>query len=142
MDMLKVPTLRKELERITSNPEIWNQATWWDVVSSSENICGTKGCLAGNAIHNSTTFTIVECGVDDFVPQRISTGQRWDWEQAGADVLGLTEQEATILFSPSQSLYGLWVNANKFSNGEIEVPPSLYAPSWAPIEYSDDELLQ
>lgn len=143
MDMLKVPTLRKELERITDSPEIWSQATWWDVVSpkvgDSENICGTKGCLAGNAIYNSTIFEIVDCGLDDFAPERIDTGQEWGWQEAGADVLGLTEREASVLFAPGQSLYALWFNANKFSNGEIEIPPGIYPPAQPPRRVFSDE---
>lgn len=122
MDLLKVPTLRKELEFITTNRKAWNQETWLQASKISE--CGTVGCLAGNAISHSSIFK-VPILVDENIalPIRISTGKPiMSWEDAGAEVLGLSRHEASRMFGPYNSLYRLWWLANLYSNGEIDIP--------------------
>lgn len=128
MDLNKIPELRKELEFITAHRDQWYQGTWWS--ESSENSCGTVGCLAGNAVNNSSEFTIEMSPYNVPYPKEITTGREWDWTRAGAEILGLTLDEAVDMFRAANSLYHLWALANKFSKGEIEIPNDVVKPDW------------
>lgn len=123
MDMLKVPTLRKELEWITSNREAWDQCHW--LTETTETECGTVGCLAGNAVAHSSEYTFSRG--KSLYPFHIIDQMEVGWSDAAGEVLGLDHFEAADMFSAYNSLYRLWWLANKFSNGEIDIPPAIYA---------------
>lgn len=152
MDLNKVPELRKELEFITAHPEHWRQDFWWADRSEFDNYdldednpfqnassqCGTVGCLAGNAVAHSTTYFIQHESNGAFAPIHKATGHTWDWHTAGAEVLGLTHNEAQMLFSERNTLYRMWSLANEFSEYEIAIP------DYIPVDdgcrsYDDDE---
>lgn len=129
---INVPLLRKELEFITAHPEEWNQATW-----GAQTACGTVACLAGNtvihhypadALHWRKYYSYINSIVGD--PSIVELDGVKDKEgflfksvgEAAQELFGLTEYQASCLFSGSNTLRDLWEFANQFTNGEIEVP--------------------
>ena len=139
MDLNRVPELRKQLEFITSHPEHWQQQYWWADRSQWDSYddneleptpfknaeCGTVGCLAGNAVAHSDEFVIVHRGTGEYTPLRVATNHYITWQVAGAEILGLTDREANLIFSETNSLPTIWALANEFSKGEIEIPENM-----------------
>lgn len=114
--MVNVTTLRKELEFITSNPKMHDQSLF--LVKTH---CGTKGCLAGNAVANHKPELIVWENNDE-IPYLQSIG---GWFEEGAEILGLEMDQARSMFSAYNTLWDLWALAELFTNGEIEIPPNV-----------------
>lgn len=116
---IDVPLLRKELEFITAHPEHWNQDVWLEKHTE----CGTVGCLAGNTLlhtDNVTCYSNVRSRDVFYEP----LGE-WSWTWEAKKVLGLTIQQADKLFYEHNTLYDLWRLANKYTDGEIEIPLDL-----------------
>lgn len=122
--MVNVPELRKQLEFITSNREMWDQATWIDVpieVQSLEEAnlwnCGTTGCLAGwTAVANGWRPT------SNFAFTVIKGNRVMSVAGAAAEILDLTSKQADLLFHGGLSLEMLWCVAEVITDGEIMCP--------------------
>jgi hypothetical protein len=125
--MINVPLLRKELEYITAHPEEHDQLIWLRNRFEGENRCGTAGCLAGNAVLHAGRvegWTDVKYDGRKYVvgPTRYfpSGGS---WTDVGAELFGLNTDQAIDLFDETNTLRRMWRLANRFTYGEIEIPP-------------------
>lgn len=121
--VVDVARLRKELEFITAHRERWDQRTWLQ-----RTVCGTVGCLAGNAVLNAgyvPMFHIEESDATGWVVNAES--QQCSVREAARRLFGLTPEQSEKLFSPFNSLRGLWLIAEQLTDGEIQVPPELDA---------------
>jgi len=140
---INVPLLRKELEFLTAHPEQHKQSWWleWrDAVLNETIECGTKGCLAGNALlhagrlrghtHVYWTGSGYESDGTNYWPDgedyaSYAEHSALSWTRAGAALFGLTYTQADKVFYQNNTLPDLWRLANKFTNGEIEIPPEV-----------------
>jgi hypothetical protein len=116
---INVPLLRKILEHITAHPAEWNQQNW-----GLQTDCGTAFCVAGHAVA-MTGHTLVWrgqmlVGVDD---GRTAA----DIRRTAREELGLTGEQAGVLFESDNTLRELWEYASDFTDGEIQVPAEVAA---------------
>ena len=91
------------LGQILAFPETHDQNNW-----ENTNECGTTRCIAGWAIHFSDQFEVETreqdcscgCGAPRLrtSPVRKSDGSVVDWVSAGAEILGIDNVSAEILF--------------------------------------------
>jgi hypothetical protein len=121
---IDVPRLRKELEFVTDNPELWIQRRWITRMS-----CGTAGCLAGNTVLHAGYEPVFDYGFN-----RNPDVASWvvDADAGSATIapvrdvaqrlLGLTYAQGDELFFPGNTLYRLWSLAARFTDGELQVP--------------------
>jgi hypothetical protein len=127
-----IPLMRKIIEHIETAPETWKQSSWayvedplglpeasnevdrevyesWgyeDTVRVADpNLCGTALCIAGHAVNMDTKVVFL---VDDTgsasLAQEVATGEVFDIETRARELLGLTANEASMLFDGDNSL--------------------------------------
>lgn len=128
--MVNVELLRKELEYITAFPEEHQQKDW--LVMNRENVCGTAGCLAGNAaLHAGRVvgYTAVTEKLTIWRPENWETYPPYNmdraWTAIGKELFDISDAQAITLFGPYNSLRRLWEIAREITHGEIEVPIEL-----------------
>lgn len=143
---INVALLRDTLKDITAHPERWNQSNWakhlyevdgkkLDALRSSElwwetdadevdklTVCGTACCLAGNVVSTQLGGKLVFEWGDQSSREVILDGEQQPIADAAQKHLGLTGDQARMLFSGGNTLAILWDYANRFTNGEIEIP--------------------
>ncbi|NLU82785.1 hypothetical protein [Rhodococcus sp. HNM0569] len=83
--MVDIQALDAIIAQLSARPKRWNQKGWWS---------GSSGCIAGWAVHNSTSFYID----DMLMPRRADDDSRTHWERAGREILGLSLAQADALF--------------------------------------------
>lgn len=103
IDAPNVELLRKELEFVTNNPDVWDQAHW--IIRQP---CGTVACLAG--------WTVIHAGL------KPSAFNEYLTPKLAAHMLGLTRDSANRLFYHGNTLHDLWRIAGELTNGEIKMP--------------------
>lgn len=120
--MVNIPLLQKELEYLTNNPGALCQQTWLE--PSTTSVCGTVGCLAGNAaLHAGRVIkTTLPCTGETIYEPVHPSGS---FEALGMELLDLTESQAVSLFDGDNTLVDLWEVASNITDGEISPPPSL-----------------
>lgn len=129
--MVNVPLLRKVLEHITEHPDEHDQRKW-AIRGGRGQDCGTAMCVAGHAVamtgHEIAWPTWNDNGngynssVARHTRDRGSDGWPRSIEDVAREELGLSQTESEWLFMGSNTLRVLWCVANRFSDGEIEVP--------------------
>jgi len=93
---VNVELLEKTLETIKANPEHWNQKNWH---------CGSSHCFAGFAELLSFGLPInseVDTLKEDkrlYEPVNRRVGFNWFTKGNATEALGLTEEDATLLFA-------------------------------------------
>jgi hypothetical protein len=129
--MIDVPRLRKELEFVTANRDLWEQGCW---IGRAE--CGTVACLAGWTVLHAgygpyeRNLAFVRLPVDDplrsrvrVIPTSTSDAGLANVDDVARELLGLTGYQAVWLFHPLNDLAELWRAAAAMTDGEVEVPP-------------------
>ena len=129
---INVPLLRKELEYVTAHRDQWYQPEWL-----TRSVCGTTGCLAGNAVLNAGyrpdwNYESSIHQTDTAVVVDVESGERRDVLDVATRLFGLDDDDADWLFHPQSSLLQLWVTASHLTEGAIEVPPELL------VEFSEE----
>lgn len=134
---VNTPLLRKVLNFVTDHPDEWNQGVW-----AVRSACGTTACIAGHTV--LMTGHEVEWGpslvhdVEHDVEKAVAVlGEPWTPVQTIREVatreLGLTEDQAYLLFNAGNTLADLWWLAGKFTDWQIAMPvgidedPAVYA---------------
>lgn len=129
MNQINVELLRKELEFCEANPELHAQNLWATtpdkaavILASEAHTCGTAACLAG--------WTALHAGLDLAVGPNgdvtVMNGLR-PYEHvrtAAVRLLGLSADDASLLFAPRNSVTTLWCLAHYLTEGAIEIPPA------------------
>lgn len=130
--MVNVELMQKVLDHITAHPKEWNQASWANRWS-----CGTSFCFAGHAAnmtgHNfiwdfdgGAIAVEVEAGTRAFEVERATRASEVEGNVAIAlaarEELGLTVQQAAVLFNGDNSLAELYYLANVITDGAISIP--------------------
>jgi hypothetical protein len=119
MSEVDVPLLIKVLDHITAHPEEWDQETW--AIKTS---CGTACCVAGHAVvmaGHTLQFGSYYPGTSSAM--RVSDGR--SIENVARQELGLSVDQADLLFNSSNTLYNLWWIACDLTDGAIQVPEGL-----------------
>jgi hypothetical protein len=119
MSERNVQLLEKTMQHIKDHPEDHMQSMW---------VCGTSACFAGWAsILNGMTFEGVE-HLSYRIPVRDESGACHSLVYLHAQkVLGLTRDEATILFGGCNSIPMLELMVKDLVNGEDLGSPNAYA---------------
>lgn len=115
-----LPLLVKVLEHVTAHPEEHDQSVW-----AQQTPCGTAMCVAGH--------TATMCGWDIdrsfWSPmtgfsqvRRAGCAERRHVSDVAAEALGLTADEADVLFDGWNTLADLWWVARKIGGDEVVVP--------------------
>ena len=101
--------INKTKALLEANPERYDHADWfraeqrdsyWRAPAADGSLAGVLGiCIAGAAVASSLRYDILTDGLGLGHPVEVATGHRKDWYVAGADVLGLTYEEAKLLFN-------------------------------------------
>lgn len=142
MSEINVPLLRKTLDwaheewqkHLRGEISEWQQGTWMintaDLYEHSEKVyaafragqaCGTACCIAGKvALDDGWHTTYAGLGGRIY-----RDGESRSAFFVGAELLGLDEDQATELFSGSNTIYNLYAVAGALTNGEITLPPEL-----------------
>lgn len=113
--IINIERLRKEMEFITTHRDKHDQSVW-----AAKTSCGTVGCLAGNIVFNE--------GLEiDWLGKNASycfdeQGDNVSIRDQAALILGLSWDQAEILFDGNNNLPGMWRYISNITNGEIEVP--------------------
>ena len=102
--MINTELLQLTLKTIKENPEHWDQTRWH---------CGTSHCFAGFAqlIYNNISIKTDE----SILVEEYNFGENvydsfngkslwWHTEEYSKNILGITEDDATVLFSSSNDL--------------------------------------
>lgn len=103
----KLPPLNEKLiacvlEHIKQHPEEWEQGTWLDINGCrQDNWCGTVGCFAGWAVALST-------------PESQWPPDTYYIRDRAAELLGITPNEAMLLFRASNTMGRLREYLNQF----------------------------
>lgn len=117
---LNVPLLTKVLDHITAHPEEHDQRSW----AIRKDGCGTACCVAGWAVVMSGhEFAWWEWSDGDVADETV------DHELIGHVAqreLGLTYEQARLMFRGDNTLYTLWYLAAEYTHGEI-TPPAEFA---------------
>lgn len=101
--MRNVPLLEEVMHHIKDHPETHDQSTYL-----SQNDCGTAGCFAGWAwLLSGQEYFKIDSARDAL---RVFDGAR--------EVLGLTDREATALFSPGNNRSVLELMVKDLANGD------------------------
>lgn len=87
-----LPLLRKVLDHIDAHPEEWNQGLYWTAT-----VCVTAYCIAGHAV--AMTEGVRTVRLDEMPGRFVSPQSGRDWDTAAIAHLGLTDDEAGVLFS-------------------------------------------
>lgn len=102
--------IRKEIEWAEGHPEEWKQDGW-----AEETDCGTTCCIAGH--------TVLDAGYQlDWDNGRAATTGGRRIKMVAAELLGLTEDQAGLLFWGTNDIGTLYRVASQLTNGEVEVP--------------------
>lgn len=130
---IDVDRLRAVLEHITENRAGFRQGTWG--VRSPK--CGTVHCIAGWTVALEPTYELNW--------QRDRPGYYWleyvaKKNEPGAlhvrfvaqELLGLTREQANILFDAYNSLFRLWGYASHWTGGAIQRPESVSPRGFCP----------
>lgn len=102
-----LPLLRKVLDHIDAHPEEYDQAVW-------VNACGTAFCVAGHALRLEGHAIELRREEMDGVFPRDNTyldGELVNIHDAARDALGLTNEEAYLLFDENNSRYAVQYTA-------------------------------
>lgn len=141
--------LRKELEKVTHNPENHDQSVWFAVPrgldedaqpKAAGSSCGSKGCLAGNAVVNAGfeldfyRDTIYRDGMykpvwlAEFVKgEKDEHGRAVSIAEKARELFGLRPWQSQELFEPHNSVERLWELAIDFSGGLITMSEAFQA---------------
>lgn len=137
--------LERALRYITDHPREWAQQ--WYLLRTP---CGTLACLAGRVVLDSGLSPVDWKRVDWTGPRSIEwSGVDWAFrvataevgsvpefvKRAAADLLGLDDVQAVMLFDQDKTLRNLWRTARRLSDDRIVVPDPL--PEWADVAASD-----
>jgi hypothetical protein len=91
---LNLTLFRKIRNRILRVPEAYDQSVWG--AKSRKAPCGTRACIAGNALIESGFCTPREL----LKNERGETDEYFDIKEEAQELLGITHSEASILFTP------------------------------------------
>lgn len=113
---VNTPLLRKTLEHITAHPEEHAQGLW-----AKRTACGTACCVAGWAVQFTGHDLLFDLNGD---AEHVVTadGDVVSISEIAEQELGLTERQSEKLFCGGNSVAILYTLANKFTEGEIEIP--------------------
>lgn len=133
--------LRKELEKVTYNPENHDQSIWFTVPRTENetdkpvaagSACGSKGCLAGNAVvhagfeldfYKDMIFrdgAFKRVWIAEFVKGETNQyGNRVSISEKARELFGLRHWQSEELFNPHNSVERLWELVIDFSGGLI-----------------------
>lgn len=151
----QVDRLRRELEFLTANPDRHDQGAWYrlpppvavDAEPGTDWTCGTAGCLAGwTALHADHEPWLDANGrvPDDTLVVRPGTGpvheRLVEVRELAADLLGLNDGQADLLFAADNTLRDLWEYARVFTAGAIQVPAAVAAEPTYAFYLEDAEL--
>lgn len=113
---VNTPLLRKTLEHITAHPEEYRQRLW-----AKRTACGTACCVAGWAVQFTGHNLLFD--QDGDAENVVTTdGDVVSISEVAEQELGLTERQSDKLFYGGNNLAILYTLANKFTEGEIEIP--------------------
>ena len=141
--MVNTVRLQSELEFITRNKAHHQQSEWFR--EFPDNACQTSGCLAGwTAIHHAKDELVIQEAQVPFKGEYVKVlyydpidGR--DWIDLGADLLGLTWDQAETLFEGNNSLWDLWNLASIITRGEITIPEEVEAMRNEEYNVTEDE---
>lgn len=141
--------LRKELEKVTHNPENHDQSVWFAVPRGPDedaqpkaagSSCGSKGCLAGNAVVHAGfeldfyKEMIFRDGVyepvwlAEFVKgEKDGNGRQVSIAEKARELFGLRPWQSQELFEPYNSVERLWELAIDYSGGMISMSEAFRA---------------
>jgi hypothetical protein len=133
--MIDVARLRKGLEFAHAHPEEHDQSSWAEKYAV-DTTCGTTMCLAGTVVFqagynfNWPDFTDGELAKRGGIVATGSavdpkTGEVVEIEDKARELLGLDPLQAGELFYTADTIQELYRFANRFTDGEIEIPDSL-----------------
>jgi len=146
-----VDLLQRVLELITAHPEVHDQTDWiyvdhvpGDQMDSNGTLqvmfdpqrpsaCGTKGCLAGNAVIMSNLFPLrLSSDPSDDELYLVEFRHQRQWrvidsyvQGLAARLLHLTEDEADELFEGGNSVDDLWRIASEITQGRVRRPETV-----------------
>lgn len=126
---VNVELLRKELEFCEANPERHNQSRWvetndllgYSVLAAEVDRCGTAACLAGWTVLHAGLDVLIYGDGEAYVSSGRNAGRHV--RLAATKLLGLSQEEAMLLFMPFNTITQLWYLAHYLTDGAIDVPP-------------------
>lgn len=107
---MNIEMTRRVLEYIKDHPEEHNQEHWVYLEDADADGCGTTRCMAGMAVHLA--------GREPLGRRALNS----TWIALGAEILGLSLDDADFMFISCNDLVELYRVANMLSNGAIEIP--------------------
>jgi hypothetical protein len=119
------PLLQKTLDHITAHPEEHEQLVW--VVRGPT--CGTAGCAAGWAVtfagHELRFAPVPIVSPSGWTEHAVRVSDGRTVEYAAREELGLTDEQASLLFSGGNTIHDLWRFAEEWTDGRVrrEVGP-------------------
>lgn len=112
MPEINIDMMRRTFEYIEAHPEEHYQGNW---VEKGED-CGTTRCFAGTAAHLSPDYAI-RLSVEDsyFTCHREEDGEEVEFSRAGAEILGLNDNQAEEMFFDAGTLDDLYALAKQYT---------------------------
>lgn len=128
--------LLEALNFIHDNPEKHEQGTWMD--GSVAEQCGTQGCLFGWGLYMSGRMALnFEGRLVPISTAFINHGHGNGYLEEGANLFGLTLDDAAELSYGYNTVSRLWWLANKYSKGVILIPDDVEVEETDKLSYAN-----